>query len=126
MVKLFQGFEAVARRRWFGDASLLAICAVVIAAAFLLTPSTVELSFFGWDVPVLCAFRRVTGWPCPGCGLTRSFVFLAHGQLGDAFRMNVFGPVAFGWVLAQIPWRTLRIWRATRGTSVGSGQAPAS
>lgn len=87
---------------------------IVVLAVFL-TPSTEELSLFGWDVPVLCTFRRVTGFPCPGCGLTRSFVFLAHGHLVDAFRMNLFGPPAFVWVVAQLPWRAVRIWRATRG-----------
>jgi hypothetical protein len=109
---LLQRFESVARQRWFGDAALLAICVVVVGLALLMTPSSAEISLFGWDVPILCTFRRLTGWPCPGCGLTRSFVFLAHGQLADAFRMNVFGPFAFVWVLAQIPWRALRIRRS--------------
>ena len=107
-------FEALARRPWFGDALFLAVCASVIAIAATLSTSTEAVSLFGWDVPVLCTFRRLTGYGCPGCGLTRSFVFLAHGQVVEAFRMNVFGPFAFGYVLFQVPWRTLRIWRKTR------------
>ena len=115
-----QAFEAVARRRWFGDASMLAICAAVVALACLMTPSVTELSLFGWEVPILCTFRRLTGWPCPGCGLTRSFVFLAHGRLADAFGINVFGPVAFAWVVAQIPLRAVRIRRAVRESAAGA------
>jgi hypothetical protein len=110
-----QRVEAVLRSRWFGHALFLAICGTVVALAFLLTPSTEQLSFFGWDVPVLCTFRRLTGHDCPGCGLTRSFVFLAHGQVLEAFRMNLLGPPAFVWVLAQLPWRTVRLWRIARG-----------
>lgn len=28
----------------------------------------------------LCTFLRITGYPCPSCGLTRGFVAMAHGQ----------------------------------------------
>lgn len=45
------------------------------------------------DGPVLCPFRALTGLPCPGCGLTRSWVYLMHGDLGSALASNWFGPV---------------------------------
>ncbi|YAL82862.1 DUF2752 domain-containing protein [Dermacoccaceae bacterium W4C1] len=45
--------------------------------------------------PTLCPFRLATGLPCPACGLTRSWVLTAHGHLGDAFAVNVFGPLTF-------------------------------
>ena len=45
--------------------------------------------------PELCPFRALTGLPCPGCGLTRSWVFLGHGDLAGAFGFNAFGPVFF-------------------------------
>jgi Protein of unknown function (DUF2752) len=44
--------------------------------------------------PVLCPFRLLTGLPCPGCGLTRSWVYLAHGQWQDAWAANPFGIVS--------------------------------
>ena len=28
----------------------------------------------------ICTFLRLTGYPCPSCGLTRGFVAMAHGQ----------------------------------------------
>ncbi|MGK2317218.1 DUF2752 domain-containing protein [Gordonia rhizosphera] len=45
------------------------------------------------DGPVLCPFRHVTGLPCPGCGLTRSWVALGHGDIASSFGFNAFGPV---------------------------------
>lgn len=45
--------------------------------------------------PGLCPFREMTGWPCPACGLTRSFVMLAHGDVAQAFTFNAFGPAFF-------------------------------
>jgi hypothetical protein len=43
--------------------------------------------------PVLCPFRRLTGLPCPACGLTRSWVDLSHGDLAGAVAHHAFGPV---------------------------------
>ncbi|GGU20495.1 DUF2752 domain-containing protein [Nocardioides albus] len=58
---------------------------VVIAA--LLPAGGIE------DGPVICPFRALTGLPCPGCGLTRSWVYLMHGDVGSALASNWFGPV---------------------------------
>ena len=41
-----------------------------------------------------CAFREHTGWPCPGCGLTRVAVRVAHGDFAGAFDANPLGTVA--------------------------------
>ncbi len=51
----------------------------------------------------LCMWKRVTGRPCAGCGLTRGFVQLAHGDVVEAVRLNPLTPVVFLWVL----WRAL-------------------
>jgi len=41
-----------------------------------------------------CAFREATGWPCPGCGLTRVAVRVAHGDMAGAFDANPLGALA--------------------------------
>jgi hypothetical protein len=103
------------------DRLWLAISVAVVTLALLIHPSDQQLSFFGWDIPVLCTFRRLTGWPCPGCGLTRSFVFMAHGHPIDALRMNLLGPPLFVALLAQIPLRLLRLGRPAQQAVAGEG-----
>jgi hypothetical protein len=41
-----------------------------------------------------CVFREHTGWPCPGCGLTRAVDGLVHGRFGFAFASNPLGALA--------------------------------
>lgn len=48
------------------------------------------------DGPVLCPVRRFTGVPCPGCGLTRTFVHALHGDVAAAFRAHAFGLLVVG------------------------------
>jgi hypothetical protein len=40
-----------------------------------------------------CVFRQHTGWPCPGCGLTRVAQRVAHGDIGGALDANPLGTV---------------------------------
>jgi Protein of unknown function (DUF2752) len=60
-----------------------------LVTAFVVTPA---LSTSG---PTVCPMHLITGLPCPGCGLTRSWVATAHGRISDAFSYNIFGPISF-------------------------------
>lgn len=56
------------------------------------------------DGPVLCLFRRGFDLPCPGCGMTRAFGFLASGDLAAAVTLHPLAPLlaaelAVGWAL---------------------------
>ncbi len=114
---LLRWFDATTRAPGFGDRAMVALALAVLTFALLLEPSDAAVTLFGWEVPVSCAFRRLTGVPCPGCGLTRSFVYLAHGQALDAFRMNLLGPFAFTALLVQAPWRVWRLWRRRQASA---------
>ena len=73
-----------------------AIFAVMLVASAWISQATVH------DGPVICLFRRITSHPCPGCGLTRSFVAAADLRLHDAFAYHLFGPLLFGGLLIAI------------------------
>ena len=40
----------------------------------------------GYSIP--CLFRLLTGYLCPGCGITTMLVALAHGDITAAFTAN--------------------------------------
>ncbi len=41
-------------------------------------------------LPSLCVFHRVTGFDCPGCGMTRAFICLLRGDWQGAFAVHPF------------------------------------
>jgi len=94
-----------------GQTALSAIALACLCAAFVFSPATVASG------PTICPFRLATGLPCPGCGLTRSWVALAHGRVSDSFGANLFGPLAFGLAVAIV---TLRLSSSLTGVSANS------
>jgi hypothetical protein len=86
---------ALVERWWFADAVVIFACLSPLVLAALMTPSDTMLHLFGVEIPVMCQWRRIFGVSCPGCGLTRSFVYLAHLQPVKAFEMNLLGPPFF-------------------------------
>ena len=52
--------------------------------------------------PSVCLFYHLTGLPCPGCGLTRSFVSLGHGRFWESLHWHPLGPVLF--LLCALLW----------------------
>jgi hypothetical protein len=70
---------------------LVAICAGVLLVSFLVPALK---SRHAW-VNIPCIFYTLTHVPCLLCGMTRSFVFTAHGNFSAAFNMHLLGPVLF-------------------------------
>lgn len=65
-----------------------------------------------FPLPALCASRRLLGVNCPGCGLTRSIVFLVHGDWHASLAMHRLGWLIFALIIAQVPYR---LWRMRGG-----------
>jgi hypothetical protein len=51
-----------------------------------------------------CNFLRLTGLPCPSCGMTTSFALLMHGDVAASLRANPVGTLLAVFLLGMIPW----------------------
>jgi hypothetical protein len=65
------------------------VAAILVAGALVLPRTIIRGS------PVICPFRRVTGLPCPACGLTRSWQAAAHLRLGESLGDHPLGAATF-------------------------------
>lgn len=50
----------------------------------------------------LCPMKLLTGFPCPGCGITKSMVFFYEGNISKSFQHHFFGPFTVLFCLAGI------------------------
>lgn len=71
--------------RVFAAAGVLAIAGVSLGTAYF---NPVTAGFFPQ-----CPLHAVTGFNCPGCGLTRGFHALFHGDLLTALHFNALLPI---------------------------------
>jgi len=63
--------------------------ALVVAGTAGIQITLVSLSLPGWE----CPFFRITGIPCPGCGLTRAVILLLKGEVQASLRFHAFAPI---------------------------------
>ena len=91
------------------------IAALGLLAAALLPRAWIEAG------PSFCPFRVWSGLPCPGCGLTRSVVALAHGDLAGSL---YFHPLGAAVVLALVSVAVAEL--ALAGRRLRAGQARGS
>ena len=86
---------------------VLALCLGLIGAALVLGPAGSSdqagggVTLAGHHLPEVCAFKRVTGLPCPGCGLTRSWVAAVHGDLAASLAFHRLGWLVLLYVVLQ-------------------------
>lgn len=102
---------------------LIASAIVVFLALVLSVPGTareeqVIVPVIGRALPPLCTSKILFNRECPGCGLTRCFISMAHGDLARAWRFNPAGVYFFAVVVAQLPFRAWQLSRLYRGKDV--------
>lgn len=61
--------------------------------------------FSDYPLPHTCYSRTLFGVKCPGCGLTRSFIHLAHGDWRASRQVQPVGWLLAAIVLFQLPYR---------------------
>ena len=60
------------------------------------------LRFTDFGIP--CLFRKLTGWLCPGCGITTLIMCLFHLDFAGAYRANEFLFLTGPLLIAQIAY----------------------
>ena len=97
---------------------MLIVCLTVVIAAFLLDVGAEERVYVrGCStayLPPLCGSRDLFGVDCPGCGLTRSIVYLAHGKYRNSFEMHRLGWLFAVAILLQFPYRIVCLLRPNK------------
>ena len=73
----------------------------LVALTWLLTREASTRTSGFEDGPVLCPWRLLTGYPCPGCGGIRAMGAISTGQFEQAWLLN---PVAFLACFVLIVW----------------------
>lgn len=101
---------------------MLGLSVAVIVLACLLSvrgDQRVEFgAFHGWPIPELCQSKALFGVDCPGCGLTRSFIYLAHGDFTASFHRHRLGWLLALVVVVQVPYR---VWAIRSGNAAPLG-----
>jgi hypothetical protein len=101
--------RALRDRHW----TMLCLAVFIIAASFTLQirdSSAVVIPWLHLELPTLCGSVALFGVECPGCGLTRSFIALAAGDLKQSYQYHHLGWLMALAVVAQIPYRAYSLW----------------
>lgn len=65
----------------------------------------------GCPIPsLICPIQHWTGIPCPTCGMTRSFMAIARGDVLQALQYHLFGPVLFLIFLITVVHISWELW----------------
>ncbi len=89
----FDRFTAIARRNPMAWPALMVVLGGgALLAALVIEPRPDQFSYlFGLRFGGECGFLEATQKPCPSCGMTRSWLWLARGDVVRAFQYNAAG-----------------------------------
>ena len=62
-------------------------------------------------LPHFCLFEKVTGVPCPVCGIIRAFCELSNGNILQAYHLNLSSLIIASFFIAQIPLRICSLYK---------------
>lgn len=90
IVNKFLSNVTFSTKQLFNDFKLIIPSIIIIAIYYFVT----EYIFHEF-----CPIRIITGYPCPGCGTTRSIIMILNFKLYDALQMN---PSTYLWIFYAI------------------------
>jgi hypothetical protein len=95
---------------------IVSVCVLAVAGVLRVEGGDrVVLPLINQPIPGVCTYKSWFGVCCPGCGLTRCFISLAHGEWSAAWRFNPVGILLFAVAFAQLPLRSWQLFRIRRG-----------
>ena len=117
-----------APRRTFGPLACALLGLAFLAPALVARGLTSDARGYGthcqlWLPP--CTLKTLTGIPCPFCGMTTSFAFIAHGRIREGAATQPVGALLFattilvGLALLGIAFRTIFVGRFEKLAVVG-------
>jgi hypothetical protein len=56
-----------------------------------------------------CTFAKMTGVPCPSCGMTTSFSLLVRGDVVNSAKANWVGTMLAAFCLLAVPWAVVSV-----------------
>lgn len=102
---IIQKFKDFSRTKAFGHLLILSMIVGPLILSRILEPmpTNVEesVTLFGVKLPPICSMKRNFNLPCPGCGLTRSWVSAAHGQYSISWEYHRMGMLLMIYAIIQ-------------------------
>jgi len=100
---------------WLWNGFLVVLALSTLTAALMLEPRADQFVYlWGHKVGDTCAAITYTGYPCPQCGMTRSFVYGARFDVMRAFWYNPAGYTLFVWLQVGGVVGAIRLLRRDR------------
>jgi len=86
---------------------LARIAAAVFALSIAATLAIGALGPASWQSAVAsdgpaCPFKRITGLPCPFCGMTRATLAMGGGHWHRAFELHPFAPIVLAGIVVML------------------------
>lgn len=94
------------------DRILLILSSVILGAAATMTMLT-SAGYSPLPAQNFCWSQLLLGKECPGCGLSRSFIATALGDLPGAFKLNPIGPLLLAILVVILVTRVAK-WSGLR------------
>jgi hypothetical protein len=88
-----------ARRAYFTlNAIFTGVILLIMGYSFLFSPE--EDSY-----PVVCIHEKITGEPCPSCGMSHAFSLIVRGRIDEALQWNSYSLRIFLFFVVQLVMR---------------------
>jgi len=89
---------------------LLGAIGLLLVPKFFIVENNERLYFAFFEekpLPTTCLMKNLTGFDCPTCGMSRSFVAWTHGDYKLAWDLHRLSIVLIVIIIFQIPYRIL-------------------